>query len=62
MNKETLIGRRVRLISTTDRYTDLRHGATGTVSFVDDMGTVFVDWDNGSGLGLVPRHDHWEYL
>ena len=62
MDTATLVGRRVRLISTTDPYTDLRHGDTGTVSFVDDIGTVFVNWDNGSGLGLVRGEDKWEYL
>jgi len=62
MDTTTLVGRRVRLISTTDPYTDLRHGDTGTVSFVDDMGTVHVDWDKGSGLGLIRRVDNWEYL
>ena len=25
----------------------------GTVRSVDDTGTVFVSWDNGSGLGVV---------
>ena len=25
----------------------------GTVRSVDDTGTVFVRWDNGSGLGVV---------
>jgi len=55
------IGKKVRLISTTDPYTNLRHGDTGIVSFVDDGGTVFVDWDNGSGLGLIPKVDKWEY-
>lgn len=62
MREATLIGTRVRLVSTTDPYTELRNGDTGTVSFVDDIGTVFVDWDNGSKLGLVRGEDSWEYL
>ena len=28
-------------------------GTRGTVRFVDDLGTVFVSWDNGSGLGAA---------
>lgn len=28
-------------------------GTEGTVVRVDDVGTVHVDWDNGSGLGLT---------
>jgi Domain of unknown function (DUF4314) len=52
---DSLIGKRVRLVRCTDDYTDLRPGALGTVSDVDDMGTVFVRWESGSNLGLV--HD-----
>jgi len=32
-------------------------GTLGTISFVDDMGTIHVKWDNGSGLGLVQDVD-----
>lgn len=53
------VGDRVRLIYMNDPYTDLRSGATGTVNFIDDMGTVFVKWDNGSALGLLAGVDRW---
>ena len=55
-----LIGRRVELVRCTDEYTKLSPGERGTVSSVDDMGTVHVVWDNGSRLGLVLGED--EYL
>ncbi len=55
-----LIGRRVELVRSTDEYTKLSPGERGTVSSVDDMGTVHVVWDNGSQLGLVLGED--EYL
>lgn len=58
----TLIGRRVRLIRTSDPYTDLRMGDEGTIDFVDDLGTVHVKWDTGSSLGLVRGEDSWELL
>lgn len=32
-------------------------GTQGTVKAVDDLGTIFVGWDNGSGLGVVYGHD-----
>lgn len=51
--------RRVELIFTSDPFTELRPGDEGTVSFIDGMGTVHVDWDNGSKLGLVPGEDQW---
>lgn len=57
-----LEGRRVRLIATTDPYTHLAPGDEGTIMFVDDAGTVHVNWDNGSTLGLIPGEDTWESL
>lgn len=46
-------GCRVELIAMHDPYTRPKPGEQGTVSVVDDTGTVFVDWDSGSGLGVV---------
>lgn len=56
-------GTRVKLILMTDPYNnELLPGATGTVDFVDDLGTVHVNWDNGSTLGLVYREDYFEII
>lgn len=55
-------GARVRLLGTTDLFTELRPGALGTVSIIDSLGTVFVNWDSGSSLGLVPGEDRWEVV
>ena len=30
----------------------------GAVEWVDDVGTIFVRWDNGSGLGVAYGQDH----
>lgn len=46
-------GCRVELISMDDPYGTLKPGDRGTVKLVDDTGTVFVNWDCGSGLGIV---------
>ena len=32
-------------------------GTQGTVTEVDDIGTIMVDWDNGSKLGVVLGED-----
>lgn len=32
-------------------------GTQGTVQGVDDIGTIMVDWDNGSHLGIVLEAD-----
>ena len=50
-------GARVELVYMNDPYTKLKSGDRGTVSFVDDIGTVFVKWDNGSGLGVAYGED-----
>lgn len=60
--RKLLIGKRVRLLSTSDPYTDLKPGDEGVVVLIDDMGTVFVDWDNGSKLGMVPNVDRYQIL
>jgi hypothetical protein len=52
-------GTRVRFVYSSDPYTRLASGTLGTVVFVDDLGTVHVKWDDGSGLGLVPSEDIW---
>lgn len=46
-------GTRVELISMDDPYSKLRLGDRGSVTGVDDAGTIFVRWDSGSGLGIV---------
>lgn len=50
-------GTRVELISMNDPYSTLKPGDQGTVDFVDDTATVFVNWDNGSTLGVVYGED-----
>lgn len=47
------IGSRVELIQMDDPYSHLKPGDRGTVRSVDDTGTIFISWDNGSGLGIV---------
>ena len=60
--KDQLKGKRIELISTTDPYTELKPGDLGTVDFVDDMGTIHINWDNGSQLGLVPGEDQYKIV
>ena len=62
LKKDVIIGKRVKLVSTEDGYTNLKPGDMGTITHVDDAGTIFADWDNGSGLGLIPGIDFFEVL
>ena len=50
-------GTRVMLIRMSDPYTNLRQGDLGTVTVVDDIGTIHVNWDCGSTLGVVFGED-----
>jgi len=51
--KSDLTGARVVLIRCTDEHTRLEPGTLGTVTGVDDAGTVHVAWDTGARLGMV---------
>ena len=50
-------GARVMLIRMSDPYTNLRQGDRGTVSFVDDIGSIHVNWDRGSSLAVLFGED-----
>ena len=51
-------GTRVELIHMDDPYNKkLVLGSLGTVRFVDDMGTIHVNWDCGSSLGVAYGED-----
>ena len=51
-------GCRVELVRMNDPYDPkLVPGCKGTVTAVDDIGTIHVSWDCGSGLGVVYGED-----
>lgn len=56
------VGDIVKLVYTTDPYSILKCGDEGVVRYIDDAGTVFVNWDNGSRLGLIPGEDLWAII
>jgi hypothetical protein len=37
------------------------HGTLGTITIIDDLGTLHVRWDNSATLGLT-IHDHFEVV
>ena len=53
LRAEYPIGTRIELISMDDPYSKLRPGDRGSVTGVDNTGTIFAKWDRGSGLGIV---------
>ncbi len=61
-HRTTGVGDRIKLVYCSDPYTQLVSGDKGTVTDIDDAGTVHVEWDSGSRLGLVPGEDRWVAL
>ena len=52
-------GTRIELVRMNDPYnTKLQPGALGTVTIIDDTGTVHVNWDCGSSLGVCYGEDY----
>ena len=51
------VGSTVEIIEMCDSYRDMPAGLRGRVTHVDDTGTVFADWENGSTLGAVFGED-----
>lgn len=49
-------GLRIELIQMDDPHAPPA-GTRGTIITVDDVGDLIVDWDNGSGLNVVPGVD-----
>ena len=50
------VGTRIELISMEDSQA-IPSGTKGTVTCVDDAGTIHMKWDNGRTLGLIPEID-----
>lgn len=50
-------GSEVELIWMDDVYHKIPRGTRGKVVRVDAIGTIFVHWENGSGLGVVWNSD-----
>ncbi|NVF11629.1 DUF4314 domain-containing protein [Anaerococcus sp. AGMB00486] len=50
------VGTRVKLIQMEDEQAPPR-GTLGTVIGVDDIGSIIVEWDNGSSLNVIFKVD-----
>ena len=55
-------GTRIRLNSMDDPYAPILPGTEGEVDFVDDEGQIFMKWDNGRTLPLIPGEDSFTVL
>ena len=55
-------GTRVQLDHMNDDPFPVPDGSKGTVASVDDMGTIFVNFDNGRCLGICPEVDSFHKI
>ena len=60
--RNELIGKKIKLLYIADNYARVKRGHRGVIESVDGSGTVFVNWDNGAYLGLVPGVDDFRIL
>ncbi len=56
------VGTKVRLIHMTDPYDPVPEGTVGTVTYVDDAGSVHMNWENGRTLAFIPGEDAVEII
>lgn len=61
IRKEYPVGCRVELIFMDDLQAPPK-GTKGTVIGVDDIGSIMVSWDNGSGLNLIYGEDSYRRI
>ena len=61
IRKQYPVGTRIRLHSMADPDA-VPSGMTGTVVYVDDMGQIGMQWDNGRSLALVPGVDSFSRI
>ena len=56
------VGTRIELIEMNDPYAPVPSGTRGTVTHVDDIGKIHMEWDNGRTLGLCPEKDTFKKI
>ena len=55
-------GTRIELLSMGSDPRPIESGTRGSVVFVDDIGTLHCDFDNGRRLGVIPGEDSFRTL
>ena len=61
MEKTLLIGKRIR-INYMDDITPVPEGTEGTITGIDGIGQIQVEWDNGSTLSVIEEIDNFDIL
>ena len=55
-------GTRLMLLGTTEKLQPIPIGMKGTVSHIDDMAQIHMEWDNGRTLAILPEEDLFRKL
>ena len=58
---QQLIGKYVQLIKMDDPY-GIKPGTIGIIYQIDDINNIFVRWENGETLALIPEIDEYRIL
>ncbi len=56
------VGTIVECIEMVGETSPVPTGTKGVVNLVDDIGTIHVSWENGSGLGLIEDLDRFKII
>ena len=62
IREKYVAGTKIELVKMYDLINPVPQGTTGIVQYVDDIGTVHVNWENGSTLGLSVGIDEFKIL
>lgn len=55
-------GTKIKLLKMYAPFTSIPSQELGVIDFVDDIGQIHINWNNGSTLALVPNVDEFEIL
>jgi Domain of unknown function (DUF4314) len=58
---ENLIGKKIKMIQMDDPDPILE-GTVGRITGIDFLGTLYVEWENGRSLSVIPGEDSYEIL
>lgn len=61
-HNQKVVGRRIRMVEMIDDPDPILPGTEGTVTGADDAGHLFVDWDNGRTLHVIPGIDIYNII
>jgi S-adenosylmethionine hydrolase len=62
MREKYRSGTRIRMIEMRKEYSVIKSGEQGKVSYVDDWGNIFVNWDNEKIVSIIPYEDKFEII